>query len=65
MNNKKSHWLRTLLVTASAVLLLGSMAYFVSDAEAGRDGGGSVASAVLFLGSTGYVEAEAYAQRRG
>ncbi len=41
-SNKKSHWLRTLLVTASAGLLLGSMAYFVPDADAGRSGRGSV-----------------------
>ena len=45
ISNKKSHWLRKLLVTASAGLLVGSMAYFVPDADAGRGGrrgGGSV-----------------------
>ena len=42
ISNKKSNRLRTLLVTASAGLLMGNMAYFVPDAnaETGRGGGG-------------------------
>ena len=42
---RRSHWLRTMLVTLSAGLLVASMGYFVPDADAGRGGrrgGGSV-----------------------
>ena len=52
--NKKARWVGTLLVTASAGLLLGSMAYFAPKAEAGRGGSSIVASTGLLLGSMAY-----------